>query len=311
MKTAVVCGPTASGKTRLAADLAYTFGGEVVNADSMQVYRGMDIASAMPEESEKRGIPHHLYGFLDPETPFSVADYLPQARRIIAEISDRGNLPIIAGGTGFYISSLIDGADFQGPNLDGPDPAFRDKMYKLAEEKGNSYLLEKLREVSPEAASRLHENNVKRVVRALEIAKSGKKDSRVFGEKTYDALVLGLDFADRQTLYARINRRVDVMLENGLLDEARRFFEKNSATSSQATSLQAIGHKEFFPYFEGVSALAECAETLKRRTRNYAKRQLTWFRRIPEVNWLIAESEQNYEKILQKASETIDKFLKT
>jgi len=302
MRIVVVCGPTATGKTRLAAALAERFGGEVVNADSMQVYRGMDIASAMPDVSETRGVPHHLYGFAQPDAAFSVAEYLPLARAKIAEIAGRGNLPVITGGTGLYISSLIDGIDFDGIT---PDYAFRAEMARLAEQKGNGFLLEKLREVNPEAASRLHENNVKRVIRALEIARLGKTDARVKIGELYEPVILGLDFKDRKTLYERIDGRADEMLEKGLLNEAREFFAKSGFLPEASTSLQAIGHKEFFPYFKGKAELSECIETLKRRTRNYAKRQLTWFRRMENVNWLVMESEADYAEILKEAVQKI------
>jgi len=307
MNIVIVCGPTAAGKTRLAADIALAFGGEVINADSMQIYKGMDIASAMPDFSdvgETRGVPHHLYGFIEPETSFSVADYLPLARQKIAEITNRGKLPVIVGGTGQYISCLTDGVDFDDIT---PDHAFRGQMLRLAAENGNSFLLDKLREVNPEAAARLHENNVKRVIRALEIARNGKTDTRINTNTDYTPLIFALDFKDRQTLYARINRRVDLMLEKGLLKEAREFYKKSERT--YLTAGQAIGHKEFFPYFSGVSTLDECAENLKKRTRNYAKRQLTWFRRVQNANWLVMEDEDGYGEALQKALRNVTEVI--
>jgi len=307
MNIVIVCGPTATGKTRLAADIALAFGGEVVNADSMQVYRGMDIASAMPDFAdigETRGVPHHLYGFLEPETAFSVADYLPLARKKIAEITKRGRLPIIAGGTGQYVSSIIDCVDFDDIT---PDYAFRAQMSRFAAENGNSCLFEKLREVNPEAASRLHENNVKRVIRALEIARAGKTDTRVNADTDYTPIVFALDFKDRQTLYNRINRRVDIMLEKGLLKEAEELYKKSGLVS--ISSSQAIGHKEFLPYFKGEAGIDECVENLKKRTRNYAKRQLTWFRRVKNVNWLIMEDEDGYSDAFNAAQLVIKNFL--
>ncbi|MCL2633585.1 MAG: tRNA (adenosine(37)-N6)-dimethylallyltransferase MiaA [Oscillospiraceae bacterium] len=306
VKIIVICGPTASGKTHLAADVAGHFNGEVVNADSMQVYRGMDIATAMPTHGEKQGIPHHLFAIIEPDETFSVADWLILAREKIAEITSRGKLPVIAGGTGLYINSLIDNITFDDI---GNDTEFREKMYKLAEEKGNSFLLEMLRSIDPEAASNLHENNVKRVIRALETHKSGglNMESRLeLSRKTpspYNACVIGINFESRQTLYDRINRRVDIMLENGLLNEAIMFNSRKTATASQA-----IGHKELLPHLKNEAELNECVEILKMRTRNYAKRQLTWFRKVKGLTWFTMKGEENYCENLKKIINFIENF---
>ena len=223
----VVCGATASGKTRLAIDLAKRFDGEIVSADSMQIYKKLNIASAKPDEEEKQGIPHHLMDFLEPVTPFSVADYVPMARKVIEDIHSRGKLPIICGGTGLYINSLVDNIEFDNT---GSDPAFREEMKKLAEEQGNGAVLEKLREIDPESAARLHENNLSRVIRALEVYRiSGKTMTQVQAESRmnpspYEPCMMMIDYEDREVLYERIDRRVDIMIESGLLEEAEEFF---------------------------------------------------------------------------------------
>ncbi|MDR0197100.1 MAG: tRNA (adenosine(37)-N6)-dimethylallyltransferase MiaA [Oscillospiraceae bacterium] len=301
----IICGPTASGKTALAADIAEKFGGEVINADSMQIYGGINIASAIPNEAERRGIPHHLFGIIEPERAFSVAQWLVIARESVGEISSRGSLPVVVGGTGLYITSLADNIVFD--NVGGAWD-FRGEMKRLADERGNAFLLEKLRETDPEAASKLHENNVKRVIRALETHRlSGKsmnarRDESKSVPSPYEICIIGIDFEDRKTLYDRINRRVDAMVSGGLVGEARAFYSrKNIPTASQT-----IGHKEFFPFFDGNSTLDECIENLKKRTRNYAKRQLTWFRRNKKIQWLIMKDETDYDKILKDAVRIID-----
>jgi tRNA dimethylallyltransferase len=282
-KIIVICGPTACGKSRLAAEVAAKFGGEVINADSMQVYRGMDIAVAMPCESVQKDVPHHLFAIIEPEQAFSVAQWLVLARRKISEVAERSRLPVIVGGTGLYISSLVDNIIFDEIK---EDCVFRGKMYRLAEEHGNGYLLEKLRMVDPDAACELHENNLKRVVRALESFElSGVKSARRLQQSRaepspYDVCMLGIDFKDRQILYDRINKRVDEMVCMGLVEEARLRFGVNAPTASQA-----IGHKELIPYFIGEATLESCIETLKMKTRNYAKRQLTWFRKCEQIHW--------------------------
>lgn len=305
IKLAVICGPTASGKTRLAVDIAKLCGGEVVSADSMQIYKKLDIASAKPTEEEKQGIPHHLMDFLDPSEPFSVADYVPLAHRAIKDISDRGKLPILCGGTGLYINSVADNIIFDDT---GSDPAYREQLRRLAAERGGAYLLDMLRENDPETAARLHENNLKRIIRALEVWHlSGKTMSEAQaesrqGEKLYELCMIMPDW-EREILYDRINRRVDAMLEAGLLDEAREFF----ARDDRSTSAQAIGYKELKAYIDGEEELPVCVERLKRATRNYAKRQLTWFKKDSRINHIYASELTKYDKILKNA----EKILKT
>lgn len=303
----VVCGATASGKTRLAIDLAKRFNGEVVSADSMQIYKKLDIASAKPTEEEKDGVVHHLMDFLSPTEPFSVADYVPMAREVIADIHKRGKLPIICGGTGLYINSLVDNIEFDDT---GSDPEFREEMKALAMEKGNGFVLEKLREVDPESAERLHENNLSRIIRALEVYHiSGKTMTQVQEESRrnpspYEPCMMMIDYEDREILYERIDRRVDIMLESGLLEEAREFFTHDD----YVTAAQAIGYKELKPYFDGEAELSECIEKLKRETRRYAKRQMTWFRKDMRINRIFSSKSTNYEKILEIAENLVKKY---
>lgn len=303
----VVCGATASGKTRLAIDLAKRFNGEVVSADSMQIYKKLDIASAKPTDEEKDGIVHHLMDFLPPTEPFSVADYVPMARAVIEDIHKRGKLPIICGGTGLYINSLVDNIEFDDT---GSDPEFREEMKALAVEKGNGFVLEKLREIDPICAERLHENNLSRIIRALEVYRiSGKTMTQVQEEShrnpsPYEPCMMMIDYEDREVLYDRIDKRVDIMMENGLLEEAREFFTHDN----YVTAAQAIGYKELKPYFDGDSELSECIEKLKRETRRYAKRQMTWFRKDMRIHRIFSSKSTNYEKILEIAENLVKKY---
>lgn len=303
---AVVCGATASGKTRLAVDLAKRFGGEVISADSMQIYTGLTIASAKPTEEEKQGIPHLMMDFLPPTEPYSVADYVRDAARAIRGVHDRGRLPILCGGTGLYISALIDNLQFDDT---GADYAFREEMRALAAREGNGKLLEMLRAVDPEYAAGLHENNQNRVIRALEVFHlSGKTMTRLREESRsvpspYDPCMMMIEYEQREALYARIDARVDEMLEKGLVDEAREFFTHDD----YVTASQAIGYKELKPYLDGAEPLSECVARLKRETRRYAKRQLTWFRRDPRIYGIFTENEPDYEKILKNAEKIIKK----
>lgn len=303
---AVVCGATASGKTQLAIDLAKRFDGEVVSADSMQIYKKLDIASAKPDETEKDGVPHHLMDFLPPTEPFSVADYVPMAHKIIRDIHSRGRLPIICGGTGLYINSLVDNIEFDDT---GSDPDFRRAMKTLAAERGNGAVLEKLREIDPVCAARLHENNLSRVIRALEVFHiSGKTMTEAQEESRrspspYRPCMMMPDW-DREELYGRIDRRVDIMMEKGLLEEAREFFTH----SDYVTAAQAIGYKELKPYFDGQAEISECVEKLKRETRRYAKRQLTWFKKDMRINRIYSSNSTKYEKILENAEILVKKY---
>lgn len=304
----VVSGPTASGKTALAVELAKIYGGEVISADSMQIYTDMDVASAKATHEEMQGIPHHLMNFLDPAESFSVADFVALCDKTARDIISRGKIPIICGGTGLYISSFVDNITFDDSTQDF---AFREEMRKFAEENGAAALLEKLREIDPETASTLHENNVGRVIRALEVYKTtghtiseAKKNSRL-NPSPYNFAMITLDFADREQLRHRINERVDKMAENGLVDEARACFLQEN----RPTAAQAIGCKELYPYFRGEKSLSECLDELKLRTRQYAKRQLTWFRRDKRFSPIVINPDDNFQQIVEKARSVIDKKL--
>lgn len=299
----VICGPTASGKTALSVELAKEFDAEIISADSMQIYKGMDIATAKPSIEERQGIPHHIMDFLEPSESFSVADYVRLAHEKIRDIASRGKIPMIVGGTGLYISSLINNIRFEESEC---DYAYREELRLLAQEKGNGYLLDMLREVDPVTAATLHENNQSRVIRALEVYKvTGKTMSQTQEESRtepspYEPCMIALDY-DREQLYDRINRRVDLMLEMGLIDEAKDFFSKGDLP----TAAQAIGYKELLPYFKGEKELSECIEHLKQETRKYAKRQLTWFRRDERIHWIRVSDDTGLRKIFENAKKYI------
>lgn len=290
-RVVAVGGPTASGKTALSVALAKAFDGEIINADSMQIYKNLDVGTAKPTTQEQQGIPHHLLGFLPPETPFSVADFTAAADPLVREISAHGKLPLVVGGTGLYITSLLNGVAFAPEKL---DPTIRARLQAQAEAEGSAALYAQLQAVDPDYAAQVHPNNLPRVIRALELFEAtGRKmsEERVnarAAEPPYRALCLCLTCRDRAALYDRIGRRVDLMVENGVLDEARQVYDHRD---SYRTAAQAIGYKEFFPYFEGTASLDDCTERLKQATRNYAKRQLTWFRRQNNAVWLYLDEE--------------------
>ena len=283
-----VVGPTASGKTALSIALSKYLDAEVISADSMQIYKGMDIATAKPTEDEMGGIPHHLIGFVDINKKFSVAQYLNAARSCIEEIQSRNKKIVIAGGTGLYINSLVDNIQFD--KEDNND--IRIQLTKEAEDFGASFMHEKLNKLDPEYASKLHENDLTRIIRGIEInllfGHTMSEHLRLSREidSPYNACMIGINYRDRQKLYERIDKRVDIMLENGLLDECKSFFGKFDA---EKTAVQAIGYKELFPYLEGKISFDEAVENLKKATRNYAKRQLTWFRKDERIHWLYAD----------------------
>lgn len=303
----VVLGPTASGKTALAIELAKVYDGEIVSADSMQIYKGMDIATAKPTAQEMSEVPHHLIGFVDPDKRFSVAEYVEAAKNAIFDIHSRGKMPIICGGTGLYINSLIDNIKFDDTS---EDFELRDKYLKIAKEKGNHYLWEMLNSVDERAALGIHENNVIRVIRALEVyEKSGKtiseaKDISRAEPSPFEPFFIGLNFSDRQMLYDRINERVDKMVECGLINEVRQAYKEDR---SMKTAHQAIGYKELIPYFEGESDLETCLDKIKQETRRYAKRQLTWFRRDTRINWINCDEFGDIKKISEKIQKDIAK----
>ena len=279
-------GPTASGKTALSLALAKRFEGEVISADSMQIYRGLDIGTAKASAAEQAEVPHHLLDIKDPEEPFSVAEYVKLADACIRSLTGQQRLPLVVGGTGLYISSLLDGIAFAEQKN---DPALRRALQSRAEAEGSMALYQELAAIDPEAAAKIHPNNQGRVIRALELYRlTGKTMTQQKAESRpaqapYEALVFCLGAGERSALYERIDRRVDSMLQNGILPEAELVWKNRE---KYKTAAQAIGYKEFFAYFEGTASLEECAEKLKQASRNYAKRQLTWFRRMPGVHWL-------------------------
>ena len=286
MPVVAVGGPTASGKTAFSVQLAKRLGGEVVCADSMQIYKGLDVGTAKATKEEMEGVPHHLMDFLPPEETFSVADFVEAANREVQAITGRGRLPVLVGGTGLYIESFLNGVRFAEQKT---DPALRERLEKEAGELGAQAMHRRLAAIDPDYAATVHPNNVGRVIRALELYySSGKTMSRQRAESLpetppFDSVVFCLAPAERSELYRRIDVRVDRMLEAGILEEAKMVWENRER---YRTAAQAIGYKEFFPYFEGTADLAACTDKLKQASRNYAKRQLTWFRRMENVIWL-------------------------
>lgn len=299
-----VAGPTASGKTELGVRLAEHYGGEVVSADSMQIYKKMNIATAKPTKEEMRGIPHHLIDFVEPTESYSVARYKTDAQNAIEDITSRGKVPIIVGGTGLYIDSLLENIEFFDAEI---DESLRQKLYERAEAEGAEKLYSELLKIDPKSAEKIHSNNIKKVIRALEIYyATGRKISeqvdlsRLSGTP-YECVIIGLTSNDRQYLYDRINRRVDKMLELGLLEEAKEFY----SVYGVKTANQAIGYKEILPYLKGEKSLEECVEHLKMQTRRYAKRQLTWFRRNEKIKFLSID-ELDKDGFFNAATEIID-----
>ena len=279
-KIICIVGPTASGKTGLAIELAKRIDAEVISADSMQIYKGLDVGTAKVTKEEADGIPHHLIDICNIEDKFSVADFKQMCYDKIEEIRSRGKNVIIAGGTGLYVNAVVYNMNF---NEEDVDYNYRKELENIAKEKGNDYLHSMLENIDPQTAKQIHKNNVKRVIRAIEMAKNVKLKSihmseekeRIKNEKNkYDFLVFCIE-QEREYLYNRINLRVDLMLKDGILDEAKKVYDMKLPEDN--TCMQAIGYKEFFPCFEGKISLEEAVDTLKKETRHYAKRQMTWF----------------------------------
>lgn len=297
----VIVGPTASGKTNLSIELAKRLDGEIISADSMQVYKYMDIGTAKPTMEERQGIRHYLIDEILPSEEFNVVKFKNAAEAYIEDILSRGKRPVIVGGTGLYISSLINNVSFSETEIDWE---LREKLSKEAEEKGAQFIHDKLREVDPAAADSIHPNNVKRVVRALEVYYQTQMPISYHIERSrevpskYKFIILGLTM-DREKLYDRINRRVDIMLENGLVDEVKGLVELGYADS--ITSMQGIGYKEILSYLRGETTLEEAVEIIKRESRRYAKRQITWFKRINVINWLCIDNYGNTNNITEAA----------
>ena len=306
-KLLVICGPTASGKTALGVALAQALNGEVVSADSMQIYRGMDIGTAKPTKEEMGGIPHHMLDVADPAEDYSVARYVHDADACVRDILARGKLPIVVGGTGLYIDNLIAGRDFA--PFTG---AWREKLQARAREEGLPALHEELRRIDPDRAERLHPNDEKRILRALEVWYETGETITAHDERTrslppkYDALRVCLQFSRREDMWDRIDRRVDLMMEAGLEEEVRSLL--TSGVPPTATAMQAIGYKEFAAALRGEEPIAQAVDEVKLRSRQYAKRQLTWFRRTPDIRWLTWENTPDLTLGRQKVTPYMEEF---
>ena len=291
----VIAGPTAVGKTEYAIEAAKAFDGEIVSCDSMQLYKYMDIGSAKPNESERAEAVHHLIDFLDPREDFSVARYQDMARETIDDILSRGKLPVISGGTGLYLNSIIYDMDFAGA---AGDEELRQSLKAKAVSEGPEALHEMLRELDPAAAERIHPNNIKKIIRAIERLKAGEGEVRPFDANisenpAYDPLMVCLT-RDREELYDRINRRVDLLIDAGLVDEVRSLTEMG--LTAEDISMKGIGYKEIIDYLDGKATLEEAIDTIKKNTRHYAKRQLTWFRRYDKMSVLNLSEYLNDQK---------------
>ena len=283
-----VVGATASGKTALAVRIAQKYNGEVVSADSMQIYKGMDIATAKPDADEMCGIPHHLIDFLEPTETFSVSQYVELANKAIDDIISRDKIPVLCGGTGLYVRSLVENIQFTEQPV---DEILREKLQSRYETEGGEELLKELAQFDPETAQRLHPSNSKRIIRAIEIYRTTgiTMSEQVRNSKNvpspFDLTAVGITYRNRQMLYDRINKRVDIMLERGLIEEAREFYR----SSVGQTAVGAIGYKELKPYLDGEMTLEQAVEHLKQETRRYAKRQITWFKKDSYINWIYAD----------------------
>ena len=305
-KLICVAGPTACGKTKLGILLAQKYSGEVVSVDSMQIYRGMTIGTAAPTAEEMEGVPHHMIAVADPAEQWSAARYAQAAIPVVDDILSRGKLPILVGGTGLWMDALIQGRTFAGGCAGGKVRA--ELQARLAAE-GIEPLLAELRQVDPEAAERLHPADEKRILRALEVWLETGKTITAHNEETkklpprYDAVWIGLQFADRADMKALIDKRVDLMVEQGLLEEVRGLLE--SGLDRSATALQAIGYKEFLGVLEGTATVEQALEEVKLRSRQYAKRQLTWLRKNPNIHWILWEKQRNFAKAMQISTEIL------
>ena len=298
-----IAGPTASGKTALAVELAKRFDGEVVSCDSMQVYRRMDIGTAKPFPEERQGIPHHMIDVADPDEDFSVSRYCEMASPIVDDIVARGKTAIIAGGTGLYMDSLIKGNDF----APFPSTGCRERLEAQCDEMGMEFMMNMLWEIDPEAAERIHDR--KRMIRALEVYQETGETITEHNRKTqlippkYSPLWFGLDFEPRQALYDRIDLRVDIMLKQGLVEEIQNLLA--SGIPEKCTAMQAIGYKEFVDALDGRCTIEEAAAQVQQSSRRYAKRQLTWFRRNKAMNWLVRHPGEGAEEILERATRIV------
>ena len=306
----IVCvvGPTASGKTRMAVELALALDGEVVSCDSMQIYRGMSIGTAKPTPEETRGVPHHMIDVADPSEPFSAGKYVEMADACVQDILSRGKTVILAGGTGLYIDSLIAGRSF----APVPSTGKREALERQADERGIQPLLDELARVDPESAARLHPSDRRRIIRALEIYQETGETITEHDRRTrlqppkYRPAWLGMTFRDRADLYERIDRRVELMMRDGLADEVRALLD--AGVPETATAMQAIGYKELTDALRGGEPLDEAVRLIQQRSRNYAKRQLTWFRRNPEIFWLEQTLPLDFSAVFESALHHIPFF---
>ena len=299
-----VLGPTASGKTALSVALAKRLGTEIISGDSMLVYRGFDIGSAKPDEAERCGIRHWLLDILPPDAEFNVTDFQTEASKIITGLNEKGLIPVLAGGTGLYAKALLEGYDF---NSFSGDDEYRVSLERLAEEHGKEYVHAMLEKVDPETAARLHVNDFRRVVRALEVWHLGREkisQKKEEGRLLYDAFVIGLRW-ERAVLYERINRRVDLMMEQGLVNEVRQLMAAGVSRTAQA--MKGIGYKETAAYLDGECSLDEAVYEIKKATRHFAKRQLTWYRKMPYIHWFEADGKTT-EELLQEILPKIEEF---
>ncbi len=312
-KIAAIVGPTAVGKTALSISLAERFGGEIISCDSMQIYRYMDIGTAKPTLAEREGIPHHMMDIITPDKDFSCTDYSSLAAEKVKDVVGRGKIPIFCGGTGLYLDSVIRGVRDDSAY---EDPAFREKMQDIAAGEGNEHLHAMLREIDPISADAIHPNNVKRVIRALEVYHtSGKTKTEldeisVSRESEYEPLIIGLRCDDRDLLYERINLRVDIMIRDGLLDEVKALLDMGYL-DSKTTAGQAIGYKELVGYFRGDKSLDDAIEEIKMSSRRYAKRQMTWFNSKKNVKWISIDDDhqiKTFEEIVNNGEKLFENF---
>jgi tRNA dimethylallyltransferase len=301
-----IVGPTASGKTKLGVLLAQKYQGEVISVDSMQIYRGMTIGTAAPTQEEMEGIPHYMIGVADPREQWSAARYAAEATPVVEDILARGKLPILVGGTGLWMDALVRGHGFAGGHAGS---AVRAELRRELERYGIDFMLKELRRVDPDSALRLHPADEKRILRALEVYRTTGKTISAHNAETralpprYDAVYIGVQFRNREDMRRLIDRRVDVMVREGLLDEVRNLLK--SGIPRDATALQAIGYKEFLGVWEGSCTEEDAIAEIKIRTRQYAKRQLTWLRHIPNVHWIYWDRTRDFERALRISTEIL------
>lgn len=307
-KIIAVAGPTASGKSALALELCKRLDGELISLDSMQIYRGLDIGTAKPTKAEQAEVRHHMIDICEPTENFSAAEFAERAHKVIADVRSRGKRAVLCGGTGLYLDTVLGRLDFG--EIES-DEKLRGELIAFAEKNGAEALHERLREIDPHAAEKIHPNNVRRVARAIEIYElTGKTktehDREAISDSPYESLIIGLNYDDREVLYNRINRRVDAMIEAGLEGEVRSLVSRG-LLSAESTAGQAIGYKEMLGYIAGDCSLGDAVEKIKLGTRRYAKRQLTWLRRNPSINWLYPDRLCDFQSLVGEAEKIIGK----